>query len=132
MEQKQEPAEDIRVQLIVRLWKIAALMLFIANAPSSRPANYGFIISLAVLAVVAIGTFIVWKFDTASQEKQATNERQKHLQNIEERLANLETINNFERRLAEEALARHASSPTGQRTPEPHSETTTEAQRVAP
>ena len=129
MEHQQKPPEDRREQVTVRLWKIAALMLFIANAPTSRSPLYGLIISLCVLAAVAIGTWIIWKSEYFQMKPEASTQQQ--LKDLEERLANLETINNFERRLAEESLRRHDASSVGKVLPDEQGETTSEVRRVA-
>lgn len=104
----QEENEDIRVSMTSRLWGMTIGMLAI-SIPLSDVTESA-IIPLAVIAGATIGTVAIWvaggKPKSAVAESDTT--AQNRIKELEERLANLETINNFERRLAEDALARQA------------------------
>lgn len=146
MKQKNpETPEDVRVQTTAAIWGMATGMMAL-SIPLSAVAHTA-LIPLAVLASAATGTVAVWRFGakneagsgntTPALSKDATGDAaQKRIADLEERLANLETINNFERRLAEEALARHALAsaaiPVGEVVKdEPSEPVTEEISRVA-
>jgi hypothetical protein len=118
---------DVRVQATATIWAMAVGMM-VFSVPLSQITESA-VIPLAVIAGSAIGTFAVWRPGT-KKEGSSTKEQvaaQQRIAELEERLANLETINNFERRLAEEALKRHDASALGQVMPDEQSEMATTA-----
>lgn len=80
-------SKDVRVAATSRIWGIAAGMLAIC-IPLSDETDSGPILPLAVIAGAAVGTAAVWKSDQKSQ----TTLPPYQVQQIEQRLANLETI----------------------------------------
>jgi hypothetical protein len=80
-------SKDVRVAATSRIWGIAAGMLAIC-IPLSDETDSGAILPLAVIAGAAVGTVAVWKSDQKSQ----TTLPPYQVQQIEQRLANLETI----------------------------------------
>jgi hypothetical protein len=126
---------DVRVQATGTIWGLAVGMMAI-SIPLSSVTETAFI-PLFVIAGAAVGTVAVWRPGT-KKEGTSTKEQiaaQQRIAELEERLANLETINNFERHLAEKTLERQLAVPTGEVMKDVQSETTTEApseaQRVA-
>lgn len=132
--QNPEPQKDVRMETTGAIWGMAMGMLAI-SIPLSSVTQTAFI-PLAVIASAAVGTVAVWRGGAKNASPKGNKEQlaaQQRIAELEERLANLETINNFERRLAEEALKRHDASALGQVMPDEQNEMTTEArsQRVA-
>jgi hypothetical protein len=84
-----EQSQDIRVAATSRIWGIAIGMLAIC-IPLSAATRSGAILPLATIGGAAAGTFAVWR----SHDKKSLDKilSQPQLQQIEERLANLETI----------------------------------------
>ena len=101
--------EDVRMEVSVRIWKVAALMLFISQLPRSGEPNQT--IPLSIIAAAALTTGAIWLGGVFNQRSLPDTAQKNRLKELEERLANLETINNFERRLAEEALKRYDAKP---------------------
>ncbi len=99
-------------------WCLAAAMLpyclFLwATSTSGRVLVPLLVIPTAFAGGVALGAAILWSVlqRTASVATIKAPADPTRLHELEERLANLETINSFERRLAEEALLRGKGSP---------------------
>src|SRR5688500_9982062 len=97
-----------RVGATVVIWTLATGMLAL-SIPLVRESRES-ALPMLVIAGTALSTAAVW-LGGYKRERRAAAERrsaaelaatQKRLREIEERLANLETINGFERRLAEE------------------------------
>lgn len=82
-----EHAEDIRMTTTTKIWSYAIGMLALC-IPLSPITRSGVILPLAVVTSAAAGTAFVWRSDKKAQNALPTSE----LQQIEERLANLETI----------------------------------------
>ena len=132
-EPETEPKTDVRVQATAAIWGMTVGMM-VFSIPLSAITESSFI-PLAVIASAAIGTCAVWRPGTKSENPKNNKEQlaaQQRIAELEERLANLETINNFERRLAEESLKRHDAE-AGKVMPDAQNEITSEstAQRVA-
>ncbi|HAX78446.1 MAG TPA: hypothetical protein DCY88_22115 [Cyanobacteria bacterium UBA11372] len=88
MAKKVEKEKDIRLKVTTRIWGCAVGMLGIC-IPLTAVTNSGPIIPLGVVAGAAVGTAVVWRSgDKKSQPELAPNQ----LKQIEQRLANLETI----------------------------------------
>jgi hypothetical protein len=124
-----EPQPDIRLKATTAIWGTAMGMLGI-SIPLCAITN-STIIPLVAIAGAAIGTCGVWIFGNKKQGSAQNNAEiaaQQRIAELEERLANLETINNFERRLAEEALKRETAPlivPSGAVMKDEQSEVTT-------
>lgn len=88
MAEQLDKEKDIRLKVTTRIWGCAVGMLGIC-IPLTAVTNSGPIIPLGVVAGAAVGTAVVWRSaDKKSQTELAPNQ----LQQIEQRLANLETI----------------------------------------
>lgn len=82
-----EKSKDTRTATTSKIWSYATGMLALC-IPLSAVTRSGAILPLAVVTGATISTTVIWKSDKKSQ-----NLLQPHqLQQIEERLANLETI----------------------------------------
>ncbi|NEO34057.1 MAG: hypothetical protein F6K36_27360 [Symploca sp. SIO3C6] len=82
-----EKSKDTRTATTSKIWSYATGMLALC-IPLSAVTRSGAILPLAVVTGATISTAVVWKSD-----KKAQNLLQPHqMQQIEERLANLETI----------------------------------------
>ncbi len=81
-----EPEKDIRIAATHKIWSYATGMLAICLI--FAPASYSMILALAVVAGAAGTTVYIWHSDKKSKESLPPSQ----LQQIEERLANLETI----------------------------------------
>ena len=116
----QHKEEDIRVKLLGTIWGCATGMLGICIPlmAIAQDASGGFaaVLPLGVVAGAATATIAVLShFKGSASSASVTHDAQQtaRLHELEERLANMETINSFERRLAEDALARdRAGVPT--------------------
>ncbi|MEB3180674.1 MAG: hypothetical protein VKL59_16850 [Nostocaceae cyanobacterium] len=84
-----EKIKDVRVAATSRIWGIAVGMLAIC-IPLSAVTRSGAILPLATIGGAAAGTFAVWRSDDKKSPAKLLQTQQ--LQQIEERLANLETI----------------------------------------
>lgn len=107
MKQEQQSSDDMRVRATTRIWSMAVGMMGISIPLSA--ITHTALIPLAVIAGAAVGTCGVWFFgnkNSSSSVGKTEVAAQQRIAELEERLANLETINNFERRLAEESLKR--------------------------
>ena len=134
-EQKPEPQEDVRVKTTGAIWGMATGMLGI-SIPLSAVTETAFIPVVVIVGAV-IGTVAVWRGGAKSEAGQqsatasSNDAAQKRIAELEERLANLETINNFERHLAERTLERQSVVPAGEVMRDVQGETTTEARSEA-
>ncbi|MFB2980385.1 hypothetical protein [Microseira sp. BLCC-F43] len=87
MAEQLENEKDIRLKVTTRIWGCAVGMLGIC-IPLTAVTNSGPIIPLGVVAGAAAGTAVVWVGDKKSPRSLPPIQ----LQQIEQRLANLETI----------------------------------------
>ena len=101
---KREP-DDLRQQAIETIWKYATGMLAISFVFVG--AFRSIIIPLAVIVGAAVATALVWAFTPENKEKSSARleELEEQIRKIDDRLANVETISNFDRILAEKAAA---------------------------
>ncbi len=88
MAKKLQKEKDIRLKVTTRIWGCAVGMLGIC-IPLTAVTNSGPIIPLGVVAGAAVGTAVVWR---SGDKKSQTELAPSQLQQIEQRLANLETI----------------------------------------
>ena len=108
----EEKSSDARVQATSKIWVFSIAIMGVAIPITAITGNV-FIPALVAISP-ALATVAVWYFGAKNQmgapmnppNNQAEIASQKRIEELEERLANLETINNFERRLAEESLKR--------------------------
>lgn len=84
--EQKDPEKDVRVAATTRIWGIATGMLGIC-IPLSAITNSGPVLPVAVVTGAAVGTAVVWRDKKYQNQLQANQ-----LQQIEQRLANLETI----------------------------------------
>ena len=109
-----------RVVATAAIWMMAIGMMALC-IPLGKVTDIS-VLPLFIVAGATLSTAVVWLRGyrierNAAVELAATQQR---LRELEERLANLETINGFERRLAEEAAARQTAHPeTAHREPVP-------------
>ncbi len=114
---REHKEEDIRVKLLGTIWGCAMGMLGICiplMAVAGRSmGDFAAVLPLGVVAGAASASIAVLShFKGSASSAAATHDARQmtqqatRLHELEERLANLETINSFERRLAEDALAR--------------------------
>lgn len=133
-EQNPEPQKDVRMETTGAIWGMAMGMLAL-SIPLSAVTQTAFI-PVVVIAGAAVASLGVWWRPGINSGNPSTNKEQltaqQRIAELEERLANLETINNFERRLAEESLKRHDEISAGKVMLDEQSEMTSEAkaQRV--
>ena len=108
-----ESETDVRVQATSKIWTFAvAAMVFVV--PLTAITGSSLIALMAVLSP-AIATAAVWFSGDKNRstapisraEGKASRADRERIAELEERLANLEAIDNFERRLAQESLQRH-------------------------
>ncbi len=86
---QEKPEQDIRVKTTSTIWGMTVAILAIC-IPLSRASRSGPIIPLAAITGAAVGTVAVWRSD---DKKSKSNYLQpQHLELLEQRLANLETI----------------------------------------
>lgn len=105
--------EDIRVKILGTIWGCATGMLGIciplAAVVGEAVGGAAAVLPLGVVAGATVATVSVlnhFKGSASSASTKSDIQQAARLHELEERLANLETINNFERRLAEEAIAK--------------------------
>jgi hypothetical protein len=127
-----EEFQDVRIKATATIWGLCVPLLGV-SIPLAAITSSAFV-PLAVICGAAIATASVWIFANrnpqGAQNDAALLAAQKQIKDLEERLANLETINNFERRLAEEALARQNA--VGEVAKDaPSASTTVSAERLA-
>ena len=131
-----ETKTDVRVQATGTIWGIAVGMMAVSIPLAD--ITHTAAIPLAVIVGAAVGTCAVWRSGRQNEIPRVSpttnNDQiaaQQRIAELEERLANLETINNFERRLAEETLKRHDLSAVGTVMKDEQSEMTSETNSQA-
>lgn len=91
-----KPGQDARLGVTHKIWMFATVMLALCAMGGAMHGGLGILVPLAVLAGAALSTAAVWgAFDNRTEKKlppAATD-----LKQLEERLANLETIASYER-----------------------------------
>lgn len=105
-------SSDVRVQATSKIWSYSVAIMAIAIPITAITGSV--IVPIMVVVSPALATLAVWYFGAknhpgtsiSAPNHQAEIATQRRIEELEERLANLETINNFERRLAEESLKR--------------------------
>lgn len=80
---------DIRISVTSKIWGYATGMLAIC-IPLSAATESGPIIPIAVVSGAAVGTAAVWK--SSDQKSQNSIEASNKVKELEERIADLETI----------------------------------------
>ncbi len=126
MGQNLEPKDEIRLKTTAIIWG-AAVGMMVFSIPLAAITESA-LIPLAVIVGASVGTCGVWFRSNKSHDNKAELAAEQRLKELEERLANLETINNFERRLAEESLKRADAISAGQVMPDQQNEITIESQ----
>jgi hypothetical protein len=115
--------EDPRVQIIARIWKTMIPVLAL-SIPFCALSEHGIILPFFAIGAAGVATACVWyvsgKREGAGSSKE--NQRlQERIKELEERLANVETISRFEMQLAareraavEDARSQSSSPPPSQ------------------
>jgi hypothetical protein len=90
LEKDAEKNREVRVNATSKIWGVATGMLAIC-IPLSAATNSGPILPIAVISGAAIGTGAVWQ---SSEQKKYQNSllQSSNVKELEERIANLETI----------------------------------------
>jgi hypothetical protein len=116
--QQQQPApENTRVKVTSSIWGCAVGMLGIC-IPLTAIAESGPILPLAVIGGATLGTAAVWAGEivglvlnsrrfggsTGTDDKQQVDALSGRIQELEERLTNVETIDRFEHHLAQRSM----------------------------
>jgi hypothetical protein len=87
--EREKPDQDVRVQATSRIWGITVGILAVC-IPLSSVTRSGVVLPLAAITGASVGTVAVWR---SNEKKSITNSMQtQQLQQIEKRIANLETI----------------------------------------
>jgi hypothetical protein len=107
-----EPPKDARVQITKSIWALSTAMMGI-SIPIVGITNSP-LLPLCVLGAAAVSTVAVWLGGKVSAQGQADKSLREQLQQMEDRLANVETMTRFERGLIE----RDASSGLDQALPQ--------------
>ncbi|HEX8296274.1 MAG TPA: hypothetical protein VF593_08235 [Chthoniobacteraceae bacterium] len=105
--------EDQRAKALANVWGFALVMLVVC-VPLCAMFRTA-VIPLTIIAGAAVVTLYIWsrgEKDSGVQDAENESLRTK-IQELEERLANVEVINRFEDRLAEKELRRTAADPSG-------------------
>ena len=105
----------MRLQATTKIWIFSLAIMGVAIPIT---AITGSVLIPALVAISpALATAAVWYFGNNNREtaihadaRRADALNAQRVAELEERLANLETINNFERRLAEESLKRESAN----------------------
>ncbi len=109
---QEKTSSDVRVQATAKIWVFSIAIMGVAIPIT---AITGSVLIPALVAISpALATAAVWYFGAqshniptpSSADNRAERVGAQRIAELEERLANLETIDNFERRLAEESLKR--------------------------
>jgi|GEM_PF-5657840 hypothetical protein len=94
--------EDPRVQIIGRIWKTMIPVLAL-SIPFCALSEHGIILPFFAIGAAGVATACVWyvsgKRDGAGPSKE-NHRLQERIKELEERLANVETISRFEMQLA--------------------------------
>jgi len=100
---KKEP-DDFRRQATETIWKYATGMLAISILFGG--ASLRLILPLAVILGATVATTLVWAF-TPNEKKSSTDlaDLEERIRKLDDRLANVETISNYDRILAEKTAA---------------------------
>ena len=92
-----EPPKDARVQITKSIWVFSTAMMGI-SIPMVHIVSY---LPVCVLGAAAASTIAVWLGGKVSAQGRADNALQEQLQQLEDRLGNVETMTRFERGLIE-------------------------------
>lgn len=84
-----EKNQDIRVAATSKIWGLATGMLAIC-IPLSAVTNSGSVLPIAVISGAAVSTTVIWKSE--DKKSQASPLLPSNLNQLEQRVANLETI----------------------------------------
>ncbi|HEX8463200.1 MAG TPA: hypothetical protein VF627_01160 [Abditibacterium sp.] len=111
---------DVRVRTTRSIWSITPALLGIC-IPLSMVTESGPAIPIVVLCAAAVSTVTVWMRGGAGQTRPAEKQvsAQSRVQELEERLANLEAITNFEHKLLDVKYSGAAPVPTNSAPPMP-------------
>lgn len=94
-----EPPKDARVQITKSVWVFSTAMMGISIPIVGM--THSILLPLCVLGAAAVSTVAVWLGGKVSVQGRADNALQQQLQQLEDRLANVETMSRFERGLIE-------------------------------
>ena len=94
-----EPPKDARVQITKSIWIFSTAMMGISIPMVG--ITHSAVLPLCVLGAAAVSTVAVWLGGKVSAQGRADNALQEQMQQMEDRLANVETMTRFERGLIE-------------------------------
>jgi len=120
---KDEEKEDPRVETIGRIWRMLIPVVAL-SIPFCALSRFGIFLPVIAIAAAGLSTVCVWYLGSKRQAVGGKeNERlQQRIKELEERLANVETISRFEMQLAAREKAAldesHPQSPQTQGTKE--------------
>jgi hypothetical protein len=116
------PEKDIRPKTTSIIWGIATAMMALSIPLSDITHSAG--IPGLVIVAATISTIAVWAFGGNKGPTTSEITSQKQIQELEQRLANLESITNFEHKLLDAKYAAEpisVAAPTAVSTPRPSS-----------
>jgi hypothetical protein len=98
---KDERQEDPRVEIIGRIWRMLIPVMAL-SIPFFAMARIGIILPFLAIAAAAVSTACVWYFGGKREgvDRKENERLQQRIKELEERLANVETISRFEMQLA--------------------------------
>lgn len=125
----EEKSSDVRVQATSKIWLYSAGIMAMAIPITAITGSL--MIPIMIVVSPALATLAVWYFgaknhvgvSVSAPNNQTEIALQQRIEELEERLSNMETINNFERRLAEESLKRDNDKADAAKRVEPQLET---------
>lgn len=98
-----EPPKDARVQITKSIWALSTAMMGISIPIVG--VTHSALLPLCVLGAAAVSTVVVWLGGKVSAQGRADKSLQEQMQQMEDRLANVETMTRFERGLIERDTA---------------------------
>ena len=92
---------DSRVQVITRIWRMIIPVMAL-SIPFFAMSRIGIILPFFAIGAAAVATAIIWAAGTkkSSVDRKENQRLQDRIKELEERLANVETISRFEMQLA--------------------------------
>jgi hypothetical protein len=101
-DKRPERPEDPRVEIIGRIWKTMIPVLAL-SIPICTLSEHGILLPIFAIAAAGVATPCVWYFGGKREGTGRSKENQRlqdRIKELEERLANVETISRFEMQLA--------------------------------
>ena len=113
--------DDSRIQVITRIWRMIIPVMAL-SIPFFAMSRVGIILPFFAIGAAGIATAVIWRSGTKklSADRKENQRLQDRIKELEERLANVETISRFEMQLAAREKAAledsrtQSASPTSQ------------------